>query len=611
MYIQKRKQKEKSMRALFVNIKTFKTMLCQLMAVLNRKQRFQCALLFVGIFIASMLETLGVSAIIPFVLVLFSPDTIMDNPYIKILSDTFGITTYEQLIVVTALLIIAVYILKNVALLIYQYFQGKFHSVLEKDITVMMFKAYVNRPYSFFLKTNSAEMLRGVSGDIMSVAQVLDGFCGLFAEVITCLMIGVFLICMDPLMAIGLVGIALIVALIMILGFKKKTAMIGEKTREYYAEKSKIALQTFSGMKEVKVADKGQFFIGQYEDINTRASKLNTSYLFIQKVPARVIETVFIGCLLGMSCFRIIQGGDTTSFVTVLSALAMAAVRILPSISSITGYVNTLVYNRIGMEAAYKNISFVKNEIKNQAAITTDAETEKRVCKEAWNTKLEDRVSVKDVSFRYEGANRDVLKQISLDIRRGESVGIIGESGAGKSTFLDVLLGLLLPKEGEITIDGKDISSIKKHWATMIGYVPQNVYMLDDTVRRNIAFGVEDEDISDEKIWQVLREAKLDVFIKGLEEGLDTTIGERGVRFSGGQRQRLAIARALYHDPDILILDEATSALDNETEKEVMQAIEELQGKITMVIVAHRLSTIEKCDRVYQIVGGTIETFKE
>ena len=219
---------------------------------------------------------------------------------------------------------------------------------------------------------------------------------------------------------------------------------------------------------------------------------------------------------------------------------------------------------------------------------------------------FQDNISLNNVSFRYEKSDVDILKDVNLKIYKNESVGFIGESGAGKSTLLDVLLGLHRPQEGKVLMDNYDIEDIPFDWAENVGYVPQTVFLLDNTIRRNIAFGIPDEDIDDNKIWECLEKAQLDIFVRELPNGLDTTVGDRGVRFSGGQRQRVAIARALYHDPQILVLDEATSALDNETEQEVMRAIDGFKGELTIIIVAHRLSTIENCNKVYVVGNGNV-----
>jgi len=587
-------------KSLIENIKTFFTMFKQLMEILEKKQRLQCIFLLIGVFVCAMLETLGVSAVIPFVLVMFNPDTLLNNKYGKLVATVLNITTYHQLLIFSALLVILVYLTKNIVLLIFLYFQGKFHNDIEKRLMTKQYRMFMLRPYSYYLNVNTSEVMRGLSSDITQVAVTMDAFVSLISEFITVLMIGLFIVFMDPLMALGLIGTAIFIAFVFVYGFKKKTSEIGKKCREIFTRRYKIVLESVGGYKEISINQKKDFFIDEYDQVNAEACKLNTAYLIIMKIPSRAIETVFITCLLVMACSRIQMYEDNAQFVTLIGTMGVAAIRILPSISNISASINSLVYNRPGLNAAYENIMQVRDEnLKYKEIVNQREKRDSRVV-------FENRITLKDVSFRYEKSDVDILKDVNLEILKNDSVGFIGESGAGKSTLLDVLLGLHIPQCGEVCMDEYNIADIPLDWAENVGYVPQTVFLLDDTIRRNIAFGIPDSEISDEKIWECLKKAQLDTFVKGLPNKLDTTVGERGVRFSGGQRQRVAIARALYHDPKILVLDEATSALDNETEQEVMNAIDGFRGKLTIIIVAHRLSTIENCNKVYVVGNGKV-----
>ncbi len=604
------------MKNLLINIKTFFTMLRQLMSILDKKQRIQCVFLLFGVFICAMLETLGVSSIIPFILVLFSPDQMMENKYVKMVSGFFGITTYLRLLILTAIIIGLVYIVKNLSLIIFQYFQSRLHNEIEKDLLIRQYGAFMKRPYSYYLRINTSEVMRGVSNDITQVAQVIDGFIGLTSEVVTLLMIGIFIVIMDPFVALGLVGSALLVALLFVYGFKSKTSSLGSKCREIFYRRSKIVLESVGGYKDISIFQKKDYFIDEYAKVNKEACKYNTQYLLIMRVPARAIETIFIICLLTLACIKVGLGDGNSEFVSLMGVLAMASVRVLPSISSISGYMNTLIYNREGLESAYNNIEGANRQAKKESedkdlsVADGHSLTVKKLSENEKDSLFKDKLSLKKITFRYDNTDIDILKDLTVDIKKNEAVAFIGESGAGKSTLLDVLLGLLKPQNGGVFLDDTNIEDIPYEWSDVVGYVPQSIFLLDNTVRRNIAFGIKDEDIDDDKIWECLKEAQLYDFIKELPAGLDTTVGERGVRFSGGQRQRLAIARALYHDPQILVLDEATSALDNETEKEVMAAIESFMGKLTIIIVAHRLTTIENCDKVYELEKGVLKENK-
>lgn len=586
------------MKKIYNTVKSFIILFKKLWTILEKKQRFQSLGLLVGVFVCATLETIGVSAIIPFVLVLFSPQTMLENKYIKIMSDMFNITDYYQLLFTTAAMIVAVYLIKNATLLFFRYFQGKFHNDIECSLTVKQYRMFMLRPYEFYLNVNTADVIRGISNDIIQVAQVIDGFIGLFSEGLTVIMIGIFVVIMDPVMAAGLVGTAVVLVLIFALLFKKKTKELGIICRDVFSLRNKSVMESVSGYKEISVYQKKEFFIDDYAKICRYAADKNTINLFIQRVPYCVIETVFIAALLGLTCYKISGGGDSGAFASIVSSLVVAAIRILPSISNLSQSISILMYNHVGLDAAYENTMQVRREETIYSEIKNNHSDD--------DVRFEKTVSLNNVSFHYPNTDVNVLNDINLVINKNESVAFVGESGAGKSTLLDIVLGLLKPQKGTVCMDDQDINDIPFAWARTIGYVPQSVYMMDDSIRRNVAFGVEEKDIDDAKVWKALQEAQLDEFVKELPKGLDTEVGERGIRFSGGQRQRISIARALYHNPEILVLDEATSALDNETEKEVMRAIDGLHGKMTIIIVAHRLSTIENCDKVYRVENGNV-----
>lgn len=604
------------MQKLVVNIQTFFIMLRQLYLVLTKKQRRQSIILVFTLLAGATFETIGVSVVIPFVVALLTPEKLREYDIVRYLTNIFGVITDGQLILFTACLIIVCYIIKNLALLGSYYYQSVFHNTVERDLSILMLKSYLERPYSYYLKTNSTDMIWGVHEDTIKVSQVIDSFSGLFAEGLTCMFIGLMLIYMDPVMAFGLVGTALLIALIVVLGLKRKISESGEICRSTFSLRYKQAMQPITGYKEVAIYRKQKYFLDVYTKTANKGCEANTSYLFLQKLPARVIETVFIACLLGLACFRVQDGTNSVEFAALMGAMAVAAVRILPSISSMTNYMNQLVYNRSFLQSVYENVQSIREnnwnkEIEDKLDIsesklmnTIVVDKRNDILKKSDDCKR--KLAVHDITWRYETGNRNVLSDISLDIKSGESIGIIGESGAGKSTLVNVILGLLKPSMGQVLYEGEDISTIPEIWAKKVGYVPQNVFLLDESIRNNIAFGVPADEIDEERINQVIKDAQLDKVIGELPEGLDTVVGEAGVRFSGGQGQRIAIARALYHNPEIVVLDEATSALDNETEAEVMKAIEGLHGKKTVIVIAHRLSTIEKCDRVFVLKRGKI-----
>lgn len=574
------------------NVKTFFSMFGKLVQILNRKQRRDGIILFFLLMIVSMLEMLGVGVIVPFIITMLEPEKIMTNQYMAPIIDLFQITDYRQFMYVVSGGIIVIYVVKNAFILYVNYYQSRYRNRLEKDLNVKMLSSYMKRPYTFFLQTNSAEIIRGVNSDIANVASVVDGYFSILAEGLTCLVIGVFLICMNPFMALSLLAVAGITAFGIIMGFKEVTGRCGVRTREAFAEKFKNMNQAVDGIKEISVAHRKLYFIQKFADSAQMAADNNTTYLCISKAPNRLIETVFIASLLLVVTVSYGAAGNNLEFVTALGAIGIAAVRILPSVSTLTNAMNGLVYMRPSLEAAYDNLM----EAEKYQQMTENAEAD-----EPEKIRFCSKIEMNQVTWRYQDNLPLVLESLNLEICKGESVALIGESGSGKSTLADILLGLLKPERGTVTVDDTDIFSIQSSWSKMIGYVPQMVFLIDDTIRRNIAFGIPEQEIEDKKVWHALEQAQMRSVVENMEGGLDAIVGERGIKLSGGQRQRIAIARALYHDPDILILDEATSALDTDTESAVMEAIDALQGRKTLIIIAHRLSTIQNCDKIYEI----------
>lgn len=578
------------------NIKTFIRMYKQLIKILNGKQKSQAIIVAFFAIISALLETLGVSVIIPFILMMLQPEQLMNNHYVKRVLDVLEITEVYHVLLMTALMIIVIYVLKNGFILGFNYVQLNFRNRLERDLSILMLKSYIYKPYSFFLNINSAEIMRGITGDTAGVATVVDSYCNLFNEVITCLLIGAVLVTMNPYLAICLLLLAGLTALIMVLGLRKRISECGVECRQAFAKRYQHAYQAVNGIKEINVMKRQDNFLQYFDEASKTACRYNTKYLWVAKLPSRIIETIFISGLIVLVLFSMKTVDNTVMLVAQFGTLAMASVRILPSISNIANAMNTLIYQRPALESAYENILGQREQLRQYEKRDVNA-IEKEVS-------FSNEISVENIQWRYEKGLSDVLKDLSMEIKPGEAIGLIGESGAGKTTLVDIILGLFEPQEGTIKVDGKNIFDISTGWHKLIGYVPQNVFLIDDTVRNNILFGIDEKEVDEARVWRAIEQAQLKEFVEKLPQGLDTILGERGVKISGGQRQRIAIARALYYDPEVLVLDEATSALDNETESAIMEAINMLQGEKTLIIVAHRLTTIEKCDKVYEIKDG-------
>ena len=372
----------------------------------------------------------------------------------------------------------------------------------------------------------------------------------------------------------------------------------GQDNQDYYSRLFKWISQTVTGIKEVKITQKEQYFVDEYVICGHGYVDAVQKYSLYSATPRLLIETVCIMVMIGYLMVMMLSGQDLTNMVATIGVFGLAAVRLIPSANRINNQLTNMAY----FEPFLMNVSDnLQDEISEDAVKAEFAKPDQQ------KLPVKNKIRVEDITYAYPNTDRLIFDHAGFEIQVGTSVGVVGPSGAGKSTVVDILLGLLEVQSGHIYADDTDIRSDYKGWLKNIGYIPQMIFMLDDTIRRNVAFGVPDDQIDEKRVWEVLKEAQLDEYIKSIPEGLDTTIGERGIRLSGGQRQRIGIARALYNDPEVLVLDEATSALDNDTEAAIMDSINSLHGKKTLIIIAHRLQTIEKCDHVYRVEKGKIE----
>lgn len=582
------------------NVKTIFDIIKELAYVLNKKQKRYVVVVMIVIVVSSFFELLGVTAVLPFVQVVLAPETIFASSLAKPFIDFFQITTPQSLMLLCGIGIIALYLLKNAYMLFSYYVQYDFATKVQKELSINMLKAYMSRPYEYFLNVNSSVILRGCSSDTSSVYNILAYLFTIVAEVFAMLLIGCFIVVTEPWTALGILLLMGVVMLGMVVIFKPMAKRAGKADRTANALKSKAIYQTVTGIKEIYVMQRKKLFVQEYEKAADIARKAQRTNSLITNAPDRIIEGICVSGLIGIICIRLLMNSNMVDFVPKLAAFAMAAFKVLPSIGKITSRINGLVYCRPSLANVYdimKEADEYERHYEQYAA-------EHGEVKESEDLQFDNKLTIQNVVWRYENQKAPVLTDTTLEIQKGQSIALIGASGAGKTTLADIILGLLHPQRGTVLMDGIDVYAMPKTWARIVGYVPQSVFLMDDTVRNNIAFGLSEDMIEDEQIWDALERAQLKEFIAGLSNGLDTIVGERGVKFSGGQRQRIAIARALYNKPEILILDEATAALDNETETAVMESIDALQGQITMIIVAHRLTTIRNCDKIYEIRDG-------
>lgn len=547
------------------------------------------------VLINSGVSLLGVTVLTPFIQAVMSPDELLENDIIRYWYDVLGFDNSIQLVTALAVLIMIVYIAKNGFIIFMNNMQYRFSYYGKREMQNRLMKYYISKDYTFFLNHNSAELMRDINTDPeMFYAAVLN-MLQLFSEVCVSGILVIFLFVKDPVLTCG-VAIAMIVMVLLFMKKLRRTlARFGDERRKYNANVIQCMQQAFGGIKEIKIANRESYFDEEFCKQNGLYTYTIKQNAFLSSIPKPVMEALCIVGLMAAIVFRVnATESNPTQFVETLAVFAAAAFALLPSANKMSEYLGSIIHNGV-----------VIHKMGEEYAKIRDLELESEADKDYKKVALDKEISVENMTFQYPDTEDAVLKNVNVTIPKNASVAFIGPSGAGKTTMVDLVLGVLKPQAGRIAVDGMDIKESYRGWHDKIGYIPQTIYMLDDTIRNNIAFGQVDA-IDDDQIWDALRQAQLDEFVKSLDEGLDTMIGEAGVRLSGGQRQRIGIARALYRKPEVLVLDEATSALDTETEAAVMEAIDSLQGKMTMLIIAHRLSTIQNCDIVYQVENGGV-----
>ena len=587
------------------NIRGFCEIVSEIHYVLSKKERRQATLLLLLMLMGSLLELLGVSAIVPFVQAVVTPDQLKSGALSGFVWRILDLDRAEYPIVAFGILLMIVYVVKNAFLIFIAFMRYNYTTQWQKNLSVRMLRSYMARPYTYFLNVNSSAVLRGCSEDTNGFFDLLNYLFILIMEIVTVTIIGGYLVYTDAFTAIGVLAVMLLVLGGMILFFKPAMKEAGRLNVEALTERNKSITQAIHGIKDILVMQRREPFVMAYEGAADKSRRSNLKRNTIGSLPDRITEGICVSGIIGIICIRILTGDESMmAFIPKLAAFAMAAFKVLPSVGKISNALNACMFGKPLQHNIYMNIK----EAEKYDSMTIDGKAAfKNRLSEAREKAVEIGggdfdIEMSDIAWRYENQDKNVLDALNISFKKGESIGLIGPSGAGKTTTADILLGLLKPQKGSVTISGKDIFTMPEVWANIIGYVPQNVFLIDDTVRANIVFGLDNAD--DAAVWGALERAQLAEFVRGLPQGLDTVVGERGVKFSGGQRQRIAIARALYNKPQILVMDEATAALDNETENAVMEAIEALQGQMTLVIVAHRLTTIRKCDKVYEIKDG-------
>lgn len=567
----------------------------KLNVLLDKKQKKTMVGLTVLMVIGAFLQTAGVSTILSVVELVMDQKKLQDEGLLHDLFVMVGGGSEIRFTVLAMIALILVFVVKNSFL----YFQQKvtlaFVYTNQFRTSERMMKNYLRRGYEFYLNADTAVVQRSITSDVNNMYALILALLTLMSDVIVFAFMVVFCFHQDPIMTILVAGVMLLLLVLIKKVLKPILHKAGEDNQNYYSGLFKWISQTVQGIKEVKITCKEQYFVSEYVKCGRGYVDAVQKYSLYNQVPKLLIETICVMCMMGYMICMVLLGVPTEEMVTTLTAFGAAALVMLPCVNRVNNQINNIAYFEPFFMGVSDNLQDEINGDKVDMSYATDSDEK---------LPIEHQIELQDIVYAYPNTEKLIFDKANLTIPVGASVGIVGTSGAGKSTVVDILLGLLEVKSGKILADGKDVNENYRAWLKNVGYIPQMIFMLDDTIRKNVAFGVPEEEIDEERLWEVLKEAQLDEFIKTLPDGLDTGIGERGIRLSGGQRQRIGIARALYNNPEVLILDEATSALDNDTEAAIMDSINHLRGKKTLVIIAHRLQTIEKCDIVYRVENG-------
>jgi ABC-type bacteriocin/lantibiotic exporter with double-glycine peptidase domain len=559
--------------------------------LITKRQRRGLVILTLLLFIGMVLEVFGLGVLVPAISILLDPDIIGKTPILEGIRHYFSDLSYQSFLMLFLFSIVLVYLVKSLFLGFLTFKQNRFLSNVTAYISNKLFECYLGQPYSFHLNKNASDLIKNIQVEINYLNTFLLSLIIIFIEGGIVLSILATLIYIEPL---GAISIGVFYGLLSVVFFqftKRKLNLWGQLRQSLDAQASKIALEGLGGIKDLIILGKTGFFIDQFSQKNYLKARINANQSTMSQIPRFYLEFISILGLVSFIIIMVAQGNDVATLFTVLGVFVAATFRMIPSLNRIIAAIQSMKYYLPSVDVIYEEI------MSSNLARTASNDVREFAFK---NT-----IQFENISFKFKKGDF-ILKDINLQINKGQTIGIIGESGSGKSTLVDLIIGLHNPSKGLIKIDGVSGLQMNQCWRNKIGYVSQSIYLSDESIKNNIAFGVPKEDVEENKVLNLIKQVQLDSFINSLDQGADTFVGERGIQLSGGQRQRIGIARALYNDPEILILDEATSALDSETEKGVIKSIRKLKGEKTIIMIAHRLSTLNSCDIIYEVKNKSI-----
>ncbi len=575
-----------------------RSLLHKLKMIFPPKERRYFIRLFFLTLIQTVLDFFGVSLILPLVNLILRSDRDTSRWSLLIQRLLPRLDRTQQLLLLIGGIII-VYVLKNAFSIYMSLVQKIFLSRNQIATSAKLLNCYMRKPYTFHLQHNSAEIIRSINTDVTTSYNIVSSLMSLLTTGMLTLFLVVYLVLVDPGLTLAIVAGLGVYSVLYFLLVRKKLTAAGKESRRLRIRMLKAVQQSVGGIKEVKVMGREQFFVDAYSENGEAFVRNQKQHTILTGIPKRLIEVLCVSGVLGLVAVKVATHQDPNTVVASLSAFAIAAIRLMPNANAINTTINSLSFMMPSLDAVCELIDEnFHGDVASALLTAGPARTQK--------TGPNRTITLDHVSFTYPDTDEPVLRDVCLSVAPGTSIGIVGATGAGKTTLVDIILGLLTPDSGCVRFGETDIREDYASWQAHIGYIPQNIYLIDDTIRANVALGIAADRIEDAGVWRALEDAHLAEFVRSLKLGVDTVIGERGVRISGGQRQRIGIARALYEDPDILFLDEATSSLDYATEEAVMQSVKAIGRGKTCIIIAHRLSTIEHCDQIYEVANGTL-----
>ena len=573
----------------------------EMMFILSKREKLGFVALFFGMVLSSFLEVIGLAILVPVVNIVAYPETALQHSwYLRLFVEVFHIAPEDtRVLLVTFVIFIAfVYVLKAAYFFFFNWWQRKFIASFSRRLSIGLFENYLYQPYEFHVYHNTSELISRATYDVGEFVSGLNMVLSTISDILFATIVFIYLMISEPIITLIIFAGLGVAAVYLNWLFRKKARAYGREAAIVNAKQLKAIREGLSGIKETKIAGREPYFINEYNSTMKESQNLSIRRSILEIIPRTAVEALgMIGMLLGLMVYYLI-GTPSEQILNTFTLLAIATVKLLPYVTRIASQLNAF-------RSASWSIHRVTEDLHLIREIPVDTSKQERVA-----IPFERQIEVRNVVFKYRSGTDPVLQGVSASIPKGMSVAFCGRSGAGKTTTIDVLLGLLKPQEGAVSCDGLNVLENLNGWHENLAYVPQDIYLVDDTIRANVAFGYTYDEIKDEDVWRALDKAQLGDFVRELPDGLRTKIGEKGVRLSGGQRQRIGIARALYRDTPILILDEATSALDYETEGEILKSVEGLRGEKTLIIITHRLNTIQNCDKIYEIKDNKMTCVK-